>query len=127
MIHLDTSILIDALTGPRRSALALREAIARGERITFSSIVLYEWQRGPRAPEELRVQEALFPPESTAAFGLDEARIAAALYQRTRRARGREIDIAIAACAMAAGARLWTLNTADFEDLPGVDLYLPGV
>lgn len=38
MIHLDTSVLVDALTGPRRSAPALRAAIVRGERVTLSTL-----------------------------------------------------------------------------------------
>ena len=37
---------------------------------------------------------------------------------RVKRARGREIDIAIAACAVVHTAHLWTLNPADFEDIP---------
>ncbi|HEX9689768.1 MAG TPA: PIN domain-containing protein, partial [Thermoanaerobaculia bacterium] len=48
MILLDTSALIDALAGPRRSARRLRAAIDRGERILISTLVLYEWLRGAR-------------------------------------------------------------------------------
>ena len=53
VIHLDTSLLVDALSGSRRSARALRKTIERGERVTLSALVLYEWRRGPRVPEEL--------------------------------------------------------------------------
>lgn len=125
MIHLDTSVLVDALTGPRRSAAALRRAIEAGERITFSTIVLYEWLRGPRFPEEIIAQAALFPGEAAAAFGSEEAALAADLYRTLRRPRGREIDLAIAACAIRQGARLWTLNSKDFADIPGLELYSP--
>lgn len=125
MIHLDTSVVIDALTGPRRSAAALRSAIERSERIALSSLVLYEWRRGPRLGAELRAQEALFPAESVVTFGAHEARLAAEIYLRVRRPRGREIDIAIAACAIASGAKLWSLNPADFADLPDLALYDP--
>lgn len=125
MIHLDTSVLIDALTGPRRSAACLREAIADGERMAFSSIVLYEWLRGPRLPEELAAQEALFPRATAVAFGDEEAALAAGLYGKVRRARGREVDLAVAACAVTHGARLWTLNGCDFADIPGLELYTP--
>ena len=38
------------------------------------------------------------------------------------RARGREIDLAVAACAIADGASLWTLNRDDFRDIPGLKL-----
>jgi predicted nucleic acid-binding protein len=123
MIHLDTSVLIDALTGPRRSATDLRRAIADGERIAFSTIVLYEWLRGPRDAAELRAQEALFPAEHAEVFGPAQAALAANLYRQVRRARGREIDLAIAACAISAGAKLWTLNPGDFADLPGLALH----
>jgi len=123
VIHLDTSVLIDALTGPRRSAARLRGAIADGERVTLSTIVLYEWLRGPRDPRELAAQEALFPREAAAAFGKEEAALAADLCRKVRRPRGRELDLAVAACAMTCGASLWTLNESAFSDIPGLRLY----
>ena len=123
MIVLDTSVLIDALSGPRRSAASLRRAITAGERLLVPSLVLYEWLRGPRLPEELRAQEALFPASVAPVFGPAEAACAARLYVSLPRGRGREIDLAIAACALTLGAPLWTLNRRDFQDLPGVQLY----
>jgi predicted nucleic acid-binding protein len=54
------------------------------------------------------------------AFGTAEAQTAAQLYTRVQRARGRETDLAIAACALTNGASLWTLNHADFRDIPGL-------
>ncbi len=125
MILLDTSVLIDALTGARRSAPALRRAIASGERIALPALVLYEWQRGPRREEELVAQEALWPREAVIVFGAHEAATAAALYGAVRAPRGREIDLAIAACAICCGAELWTLNVKDFRDVPGLALYKP--
>lgn len=123
MIHLDTSVLVDALTGPRRSAPDLRKAIERGERVQVSAIVLYEWLRGPRQPSELADQELLFPRHEAVSFGAEEATVAARLYARVRRARGREIDLAIAACAVSHGASLWTLNPDDFADIPDLVLH----
>lgn len=123
MIHLDTSVLVDALSGPLRSAPALRAAIAKGERVEISSLVLYEWLRGPRRAEEIAAQEALFPREAAAPFGTSEARVASELYRSASRPRGREIDLAIAACAIVRGARLWTLNTGDFRDIPRLGLH----
>jgi predicted nucleic acid-binding protein len=76
VIVLDTSVLIDGLTGLRRSGPAIRGALAEGERI-----------------------------------------------QAVRRPRGREIDLAIAASAILREAPLWTLNQADFRDVPGIRLY----
>ena len=125
MIFLDSSVLVDALTGSRRSAAALRRAIQEGERIQLPSLVIYEWLRGPRVPRELAAQESLFPSEAAVPFGWQDAALSAKLYRAVRRARGREVDIAIAACAMTHEAQLWTLNTADFKDIPGLRLYSP--
>lgn len=122
MIHLDTSVLIDALTGPKRSAAKLRHWIDRGERILLSTLVLYEWLRGPRIPEEIEAQEALFPRALAVTFGPQEAALAADLYRRLRRPRGRELDLAVAACALTHGAALWTLNPEDFRDIPSLTL-----
>jgi predicted nucleic acid-binding protein len=124
LIILDTSVLVDSLTGPRRSSAALRKAIERGERILFPALVLYEWLRGPRLPEEVAAQEALFPSESAIAFGAEDARLTAKLYRRVRRPRGREIDLAVAACALSRQAELWTLNRAGFADVPGLRLHV---
>ncbi|HKF66949.1 MAG TPA: hypothetical protein VKB36_10480 [Vicinamibacterales bacterium] len=38
------------------------------------------------------------------------------------RARDRELDIAIAACAIVSGGTLWTLNRDDFKDIPHLRL-----
>lgn len=123
MIHLDTSLLIDGLTGPRRSAGKLRQALERGERVLLTSLVLYEWRRGPRLREELAAQEALFPTATAVPFGPDEALVAASLYVTVARPRGREIDLAVAACALTHGAALWTLNVRDFNDIPRLRLF----
>lgn len=118
IVHLDTSALVDALTGPRRSLDGLTTLVQEGHRIGVSTIVLYEWLRGPRTPAELAVQEELFPREAVVAFGTAEAHTAAQLYRRLKRARGREVDLAVAACALTSGASLWTLNRTDFQDVP---------
>lgn len=126
MILLDTSVLIDALSGPRHSARALRRVIEQGEQVVLPSLVLYEWLRGPRLPEELAAQEALFPRATAIPFGVAEAARAAELYRTVPSARGREIDIAIAACALCWDARLWSLNIRDFDGIPGLTLHRPG-
>lgn len=117
MTVLDTSVLIDSLTGPKRSAKSLRAAIEQGERILIPALVLYEWLRGPRLTSELAAQEALFPLDGAIPFGSREAALSAELYRSLRRPRGREMDLAIAACAIVREASLWTLNVADFRDI----------
>jgi predicted nucleic acid-binding protein len=121
-VHLDTSSLVDALTGPRRSLDALVALAEAGHRLSISAIVLYEWLRGPRTRSDLAVQEDLFPRERAVIFGSAQAAVAAQLYGLIKRPRGRETDLAVAACALHDGAALWTLNRADFRDLPGLVL-----
>ena len=121
-IHLDTSALVDALTGPRRSLNVLTGLAEHGHRLSISAIVLYEWLRGPRRREELVVQEELFPRNGAVPFGAEQAALAARLYGAVKRGRGREIDLAIAACAVHDNATLWTLNQADFRDITDLTL-----
>jgi predicted nucleic acid-binding protein len=122
VIVVDTSALVDSLTGPRRSAAVMRALLAEGERLVLPALVLYEWWRGPRLEPEIAAQEALFPQSAALAFGPGEAAVASRLYRAISRPRGREIDLAIAAHAIALDARLWTLNPRDFGDIPGLDL-----
>ncbi len=122
IVHVDTSALVDALTGPRRSLDALIALTEDGHRLMLSTIVLYEWLRGPRTRGELAVQEELFPSEAAVPFGAAEAALASRLYKHVPRARGREIDLALAACAIAAGGAIWTLNPADFRDIADLRL-----
>ena len=46
IVHIDTSALIDALTGPRRSLPGLTGIVEDGHRVAISSIVLFEWLAG---------------------------------------------------------------------------------
>jgi predicted nucleic acid-binding protein len=125
VILLDTSVLIAALTGAGPLEPVLTAVIARGERLAVCTPVLYEWRRGPRTEVELDAQEGLVPSEHAWAFGPQEALLAAALHRGVRRAREREVDLAIAACALIRGAHLWTRNPADFADIPGLALFDP--
>lgn len=125
MIHLDTSVLVDALTGPARLGPELRDAVRRGERVRISTLVLCEWLRGPRTDAERHLQVRLFPPDEAVPFDPAAASRAAALYRTVKRPRGREIDLAIAACAIEQHAALWTLNPGDFRDVPGLILHDP--
>ena len=122
IVHVDTSALVDALTGPRRSLDKLIVLTDQGHRLMLSAIVLYEWLRGPRSAVELAAQEQLFPSETAVTFGAAEAVLASRLYRSVPRARGRELDIAVAACALVADATIWTLNPADFRDIPDLRL-----
>ena len=116
------SALVGALTGSRRSLDRLSDFISQGHRVGVSTLVLYEWLRGPRTTAELRAQEDLFPRPEAVPFDAQAAGQAAALYALLPRARNREIDLAVAACALTRNAALWTLNAKDFEDVPGLEM-----
>lgn len=123
LIHLDTSVLVDAFAGSRRGLPGVRTATANGDVLTFSTLVLYEWLRGPRVEPETAAVFQFFEPQELPIFGAREARRAASLYGRVKGARRRQADLAIAACAIEHGAQFWTLNRADFADVPGLTLY----
>ena len=126
-IHLDTSVMVDAFTGTRPLLRELRTAGSQGHRLASSAPVMFEWLRGPRVDIELQLQRELCPAYRIVVFGSAEAGVAANIYKNVKRARGREIDIAIAACAIEHNAALWTVNPADFKDIPGLKLYVaPG-
>ncbi len=121
-VHLDTSTLVDVLTGPRPLLQALADLTARGDRAVISSLTLYEWLRGPRTQADLVAQEELFSRTEVVPFAVPEAELASRIYSRVKRARNREVDIAIAACAIVHDAALWTLNPGDFRDIPDLRL-----
>jgi predicted nucleic acid-binding protein len=118
----DTSILVSCFSGNQQHGPMMRKVMASGELIVIPSLVLFEWLRGPRLPEELTAQEALFPSSLAIPFGPQEAEVSARLYKSVSRPRGREFDLAIAAYAIVRNAQLWTLNLADFKDIPGLRL-----
>ncbi len=122
MIIVDTSVLVDAFTRQRALSGALREAIERGERLQLTSMVLFEWLRGPREAADLEAQEALLPAAEAIPFERAEAAVAAQLYRSVPRAGGREVDLAIAATAITRDADLWTVSVKDFADIPGLKL-----
>ncbi len=103
----------------------MRALIEAGERLALPTLVLYEWWRGARRPEELVAQEALFPPRTALPFEVEQAEVAARLYREVRRPRARSVDLAIAAHALSRDAGLWTLNPDDFSDIADLELIQP--
>ena len=100
----------------------LLQLIEKRERLLLSSLVLYEWRRGPRTDDELAAQETVLPSSAAVPFDFEAANLAAKLYKNVRGARNREVDLAIAACAIRHDAKLWTLNSKDFAGIPGLVL-----
>ena len=122
IVHLDTSAIVGAFAGSRPEIERLTDLLAEGHRLSLSTVALYEWLRGPRTAAEIDIQTGIVPPESVCTFGPQEAALAVRLYQSVRRPRGRDLDLAIAACALVDDAALWTANRKDFDDIPGLRL-----
>jgi hypothetical protein len=71
------AVLVGALTGSRRSLPGLERTIAAGHVIGCSTLVMYEWLRGPRTEDERTHPEWLVPASHAHAFGAHEAAAAA--------------------------------------------------
>lgn len=123
MIVLDTSVLVDALTGPGQALTEFRRLIERRVRLVVPTLVLYEFLRGERSMLELDDLNELVPGNSVVSFTTEEAAVAARLFREVSRPRPRQVDLGIAAHAVVLGASLWTLNRRDFADLPGLQLH----
>jgi len=125
LIHLDTSVLIDAFTGPRRLLGRVEAATEAGHVLAYCTLVEYEWLRGPRTKEEEEIVRRFFGVRTVVAFGEPEAAAAASLFRQVKRGHQRQADLAVAACAIEHGAQFWTLIPASFEDVPGLTLFRP--
>jgi predicted nucleic acid-binding protein len=125
VILVDTTVLVAAFAGQASLQPVYRRVLIERHRLVTSTLVLYEWLRGPRNTDELAAVRFAFPPAKTLSFGLEEAARAAELYRTVSQPRRRETDLAIAATALVWEADLWTLNPGDFRDLPGLKLFTP--
>ena len=80
MIVLDTSVLIDGLTGLKRSAPAIRESLVEGERMLLPALSSMRVAPSPTPGDKLAAQEALFPAKSAIPSGPEEAAVSAGLW-----------------------------------------------
>lgn len=122
LVALDTSALVGSINEARVGWQRLRALVESGEPLKISSLVLYEWLRGPRTQAELDLRLSIFPDDAVLAYTAEDAALSAELYCLLPKARARSVDIGIAACCLRHQARLWTLNRKDFEDIPGLVL-----
>lgn len=69
----------------------------------------------------MAVQEELFPGDAAVPFGPAEVALASRLSKPLHAPGARE-RLAVAACALASGGAMWTLNPRDFHDIPELRL-----
>jgi predicted nucleic acid-binding protein len=121
--HLDTDFLVKALSIAGAERDLLRLVSDSPAEIEISALAWYEFCRGPRLPEQEAVARSYLESEGIIAFNEDLAAAAADLCRRLGSPRRRAFDLAIAATAIARGARLLTANTRDYS---GIEELLTG-
>jgi len=122
MIHLDTSALVDALVSPHRSFDRLMSFVEDGHRLCISTLVLYEWLRGPRTVAERLAQEQILPAAAAVPFDAEAAARAAEIHEAVSRPRRRPAHLAIARCALVRGASPSPLHDRALAALPELEL-----
>ena len=100
IVHVDTSALIDALTGPRRSLRqAHRNRPGRSSAGDFQPRVFRMETRSPYADPNSPPRKAFCRPSQSSRSRLQRRRWPRISIGGCHGSRGREIDLAIAACA----------------------------
>ncbi len=113
MIHLDTNYLLGALASPSTLQKQVTAWLRADEELAVSAIVWSEFLTGPVTDQQLLdahgiIQDRVVP------FDLNEAKIAAELFNHIGRKRAMRTDCFVAATAIRARVPLATLNRKDF-------------
>lgn len=121
-VHLDTDFLVYALTSPGVERRMLHALSATEAQIQISSVVWYEFCRGPRTPDQIAVARSFFFEDSILPFSEELSILAADVFRQLKSTRRRSSDIAIGVTAAAMGALLITRNAADFAGIPDLEI-----
>ena len=113
MIHFDTSFLVRACINGTAEDLVIRRWVRDGEQFGVSAIAWAQFLCGPVSPDDARVVAALLAQPQP--FDVDDAGVAARLYNETGRRRSSFADCVIAAAALRAEAPLATSDLRDFR------------
>jgi predicted nucleic acid-binding protein len=115
VIHFDTSFLIQVTVAGSSAHERFRAWAAADEKFTVSSVAWAEFLCGPLDATAESMARQIFPnPEP---FLSVDAVLAANLFNQTGRRSRSLADCMIAAVAIRSGARLATINAADFQPL----------
>jgi predicted nucleic acid-binding protein len=115
VIHFDTNFLIQVTVAGSSAHERFRAWAAADEKFTVSSIAWAEFLCGPLDATAESMARQIFPnPEP---FLSVDAVLAANLFNQTGRRSRSLADCMIAAVAIRSGAKLATINAADFQPL----------
>ena len=116
ILHLDTNILVFGLRPGHEARKLITDWVGRRHRLAVSAMAWAEFRCGPLDRESADAWAAMLAGQ---VIPVDQtiADLAAELFNRTGRRSRSLSDCLIAATAMTRGARLATLNRADFEPL----------
>jgi predicted nucleic acid-binding protein len=118
--HLDTDFLIRALTRAGAERARLGALLASDAELEMSALAWYEFERGPRTPEQLAVGRRMVGAQGILAFDEERAAQAAELFRLLAGRKRHGVDIAIAAAALERDATLLTCNARDYAGIEGL-------
>lgn len=113
MIHLDTGFLIRGLVRGTTEDQCIRRWLRAGEELAMCTVAWTEFLCGPLDETQTRLARRLIAERQ--AYGEEDARLAAQLFNRSGRRRGSLMDCMIGAAAIRAQVPLATTNPKDFE------------
>ena len=122
MIHFDTNFLIQTVVAGSAAHEKFRAWTAAAEICNASSIAWAEFLCGPLDASATAIAQQIFPrPEP---FLPADAVLSAQLFNQTGRRSRSLANCVIAAVAIRCGAKLATINTADFQSFVSHGLVL---
>jgi predicted nucleic acid-binding protein len=115
VIQLDTSFLIRALVKGAPQDKLMRQWLRDGTPLAVSAIAWAEFLCGPLQAKDVELVGQLI--EDVVPFVVEDAAVAAELFNRCGRRRGSLVDCMVAASALRRDIPLATANPADFKRL----------
>ena len=113
MIHLDTNFLVSALQPGTAEESKVNSWLSRNEILGTPAVAWAELFCGPLSTRDELIARQIFWRIDVLSGA--EAEMAAQLFNKTGRRSRSLADCMIAAVAIRCGARLATINTADFQ------------
>jgi predicted nucleic acid-binding protein len=123
VIQLDTNVLIGLAEAENAVIRAVERWLNARETLAVSSVAWFEFNCGPLEADAIELIEHVISGR-VVVFNAPQAERAAELFNSVGRQRASRWDCMIAAAAIESGARLATLNGADFARFKtaGLDL-----